>query len=140
MCISRYFWNSMASPIPKEFHWPFSQNTAHTLLFLSFNLFQKMMALQNKMFIGNWDWGDEINISERWGRRKEGGKERENNTAMVFHKCTILYSVGIQMFKNLVETGRPSRRGQFSLINRGIRKLWEDIILEQRDASIVKED
>ena len=91
------------------------------------------------MFIGNWDWGDEINISERWGRRK-GGKERENNTAMVFHKCTILYSVGIQMFKNLVETGRPSRRGQFSLINRGIRKLWEDIILEQRDASIVKED
>lgn len=44
------------------------------------------------------------------------------------------------MFKNLVETGRPSRRGQFSLINRGIRKLWEDIILEQRDASIVKED
>lgn len=33
------------------------------------------------------------------------------------------------------KTSRPSRRGQFSLINRGIRKLWEDIILEQTGAS-----
>lgn len=59
---------------------------------------------------------------------------------MVGFMIDSLYSVGTQMFKNLVETHRPARRGQFSLINGGIQKLWGDIILEQRDASIIKED
>ena len=44
----------------------------------------------------------------------------------------------VQKLKNSGNYFWPSRRGQFSLINRGIRKFWEDIILEQRGGSIVK--
>ena len=57
----------------------------------SFLVFLVSGEKENKMFIGNWDWGDAINIYQRGEEegKKEGKRETEQYHNGRFHKYTI---------------------------------------------------